>query len=55
MKIRGRNNDDLPKCVKRTILMSIRSKDPAKIKKAMRGTNMTASEFVKVFNKRGKM
>ena len=55
MKRLGRKYDDLPKGVKRTILMAIRSKDPAKIKKAMRGTNMTASEFVKVFNKRGKM
>jgi len=55
MKRLGRKYDDLPKGVKRTILMAIKSKDPAKIKKAMRGTNMTASEFVKVFNKRGKM
>ena len=55
MKRLGRKYDDLPKGVKRTILMAIRSKDSAKIKKAMRGTNMTASEFVKVFNKRGKM
>lgn len=55
MKRLGRKYDDLPKGVKRTILMAIRSKDPAKIKKAMRGTNMTASEFAKVFNKRGKM
>ena len=55
MKRLGRKYDDLPKGVKRTILMAIKSKDSAKIKKAMRGTNMTASEFVKVFNKRGKM
>ena len=55
MKRLGRKYDDLPKGVKRTILMAIKSKDPTKIKKAMRGTNMTASEFVKVFNKRGKI
>ena len=55
MKRLGRKYDDLPKGVKRTILMAIKSKDSAKIKKAMRGTNMTASEFVKVYNKRGKM
>ena len=55
MKRLGRKYDDLPKGVMRTILMAIKSKDSAKIKKAMRGTNMTASEFVKVYNKRGKM
>lgn len=52
MKRLGRKYDDLPKGVKRTIIMAIKSRDPKKITSAFKGTNMTRAEFVKVHNKR---
>lgn len=52
MKKLGRKYDDLPKGVKRTIIMAIKSRDPKKITSAFKGTNMTRAEFVKVHNKR---
>ncbi len=52
MKKLGRKYDDIPKGIKRTLIMAIRSRDPKKIAKAFKGTGMTRAEFVKVHNKR---
>ena len=55
MKKLGRKYDDIPKGVRRAILMAIRSKDPAKIKKAIRGTGIEATQFMMVYKQRGKL